>query len=309
MPAPVGPYSPFVEGGRPRRHLGPARARRRRGRHAGARRRRRRPTSSPRRCATARPSSPRRACATTRWSRPRCSSSTWRDFAACNEVWVVLLRRPPPGAHRDRRRRPAARRARRGRAVGVLGRRLSTVASGGSLIDVVARWLGLRRQPRGRHLRHDHRRGGARGGELEGRDGDARASRRRSWCVALFWVVHAWSDDTGERLEQRRRLRVAPASSRRSSTRRRSCGRCSCRWRRSWSPASPGRATRRRCGSATAHLRGVARRDRADLGDAQPSPGATRSSSRPPQCALVRMRACSCCTSSSSTAGRGQPKR
>ena len=28
--------------------------------------------------------------------------------------------------------------------------------------------------------------------------------------VALFWLVHAWSDDTGERIKQRRRLQWRP---------------------------------------------------------------------------------------------------
>jgi hypothetical protein len=94
--------------------------------------------------------------------------------------------------------------------VGVLGRQLGTPSEDRrSLIDVVARWLGLRSNPAG-VIFGTITVGAVLAGENAKGETVATSVEVALLVVALFWVVHAWSDDTGERLEHHRRLAWRP---------------------------------------------------------------------------------------------------
>jgi hypothetical protein len=92
----------------------------------------------------------------------------------------------------------------------VLGRRVgSPLAGHGAPFDVLARWLGLESNPAGVIF------GTITVGAVlatEGAKGETVATSVEAavLVVALFWVVHAWSDDTGQRLQHRRRLQWRP---------------------------------------------------------------------------------------------------
>jgi hypothetical protein len=93
--------------------------------------------------------------------------------------------------------------------VGVLGRRVGHRRGGGPLIDVLARWLGLDANPAG-VIFGTITVGAVLAGENAKGESVTTSIEVALLVVALFWAVHAWSDDTGERLEQRRRLQWRP---------------------------------------------------------------------------------------------------
>jgi hypothetical protein len=94
--------------------------------------------------------------------------------------------------------------------VGELGQPVATSSDGrSSLIDRIARWLGLRANPAGVIFGTI-----TVGAVLAGENAKGETVRTSievaCLVVALFWVVHAWSDDTGRRVEQHRRLEWRP---------------------------------------------------------------------------------------------------
>jgi hypothetical protein len=93
--------------------------------------------------------------------------------------------------------------------VGVLGRRVGHAQGAGSFIDVVARWLGLGGNPAG-VIFGTITVGAVLAGENAKGETVATSVEVALLVVALFWLVHAWSDDTGERIRQRRRLQWRP---------------------------------------------------------------------------------------------------
>ena len=94
--------------------------------------------------------------------------------------------------------------------MGVLGRPLRTAPEGPrSPIDLVARWLGLRSNPAG-VIFGTITVGAILAGENAKGETVATSLEAAILVAALFWVVHAWSDDTGQRIEHRRRLMWQP---------------------------------------------------------------------------------------------------
>ncbi|HEV3212124.1 MAG TPA: hypothetical protein VGZ03_01880 [Acidimicrobiales bacterium] len=94
--------------------------------------------------------------------------------------------------------------------MGVLGRRLGSRRGGsGSLIDVVARGLGLGTNPAG-VIFGTITVGAVLAGENAKGETVATSVEVALVVLALFWLVHAWSDVTGERLEQHQRLHWRP---------------------------------------------------------------------------------------------------
>ncbi len=94
--------------------------------------------------------------------------------------------------------------------MGVLGRRVGTSPDGAaSLIDHVARWLGLRSNPAG-VIFGTITVGAVLAGENAKGETVITSIEVACLVVGLFWIVHAWSDDTGRRLEQHRRLKWRP---------------------------------------------------------------------------------------------------
>jgi hypothetical protein len=94
--------------------------------------------------------------------------------------------------------------------LGVLGRRVGPQREGHrSLIDTVAQWLGLTANPAG-VIFGTITIGAVLAGENAKGETVATSVEAALLVVALFWVVHAWSDDTGERIKQRRRLQWRP---------------------------------------------------------------------------------------------------
>lgn len=92
----------------------------------------------------------------------------------------------------------------------MLGRRLRTSPDGASSpIDLVARWLGLRSNPAG-VIFGTITVGAVLAGENAKGETVGTSIEAALLVLALFWVVHAWSDDTGERIKQRRRLEWRP---------------------------------------------------------------------------------------------------
>lgn len=95
--------------------------------------------------------------------------------------------------------------------MGVLGRHVGTSDGHGSRIDLVARWLGLGSNPAG-VIFGTITVGAVLAGENAKGETVATSVEAAMLVVGLFWVVHAWSDDTGDRLEQRRQLRWRPVA-------------------------------------------------------------------------------------------------
>jgi hypothetical protein len=93
--------------------------------------------------------------------------------------------------------------------VGVLGRRVRPAPGERSFIDVIAGWLGLRSNPAG-VIFGTITIGAVLAGENAKSESVATSVEVAILVVALFWVVHSWSDDTGERLLQHRRLLWRP---------------------------------------------------------------------------------------------------
>jgi hypothetical protein len=93
--------------------------------------------------------------------------------------------------------------------VGVLGRRVRPAPSERSVIDVIARWLGLTANPAG-VIFGTITIGAVLAGENAKGESVATSVEVAVLVVGLFWFVHAWSDDTGERLIQHRRLQWRP---------------------------------------------------------------------------------------------------
>ncbi len=92
--------------------------------------------------------------------------------------------------------------------MGVLGGRVDP-ETGSSPIDAIARWLGLGSNPAG-VIFGTITVGAVLAGENAKGESVATSVEVALLVVALFWVVHAWSDDTGERIKQRRRLQWRP---------------------------------------------------------------------------------------------------
>ena len=90
----------------------------------------------------------------------------------------------------------------------MLGRRVGTPGAGAP-IDVIARWLGLSRNPAG-VIFGTITVGAVLAGENAKGETVATSIEVALVVLALFWVVHAWSDDTGDRIEHRRRLKLRP---------------------------------------------------------------------------------------------------
>jgi hypothetical protein len=94
--------------------------------------------------------------------------------------------------------------------VGVLGRRIRREPDDARApIDVVATWLGLHANPAG-VIFGTITVGAVLAGENAKGETVPTSVEVSLLVVALFWVVHAWSDDAGERLKQHRRLRWRP---------------------------------------------------------------------------------------------------
>ena len=126
------------------------------------------------------------------------------DFAACNAVWIGLLRGAPPSAHGDRGGGAPARRSRRSRAVGE--HRLGVTAAPplvDRVADTAARILGLEANPSG--VLFGTITVGAVLAAENGRFESLRSSIEAALLVLVMYaLVHAWGEDTASRLEQRR---------------------------------------------------------------------------------------------------------
>jgi hypothetical protein len=91
----------------------------------------------------------------------------------------------------------------------MLGRSVTPTPARDSFVDTLARWMGLESNPSGvifgtitvgAVLAGENAKGETIGTSIEG----------SVLVVGLFWLVHAWSDDTGERIAGRRRLQWRP---------------------------------------------------------------------------------------------------
>lgn len=90
--------------------------------------------------------------------------------------------------------------------MGVLGRSVAPTPSRDSLVDTLARWMGLEANPSG-VIFGTITVGAILAGENAKGESVATSIEVAVLVVGLFWLVHAWSDDTGERIRERRRLR------------------------------------------------------------------------------------------------------
>ncbi len=93
--------------------------------------------------------------------------------------------------------------------MGALGRSVRPTPSRGSVVDTLAGWLGLEANPSG-VIFGTITVGAILAGENAKGETVATSIEVAVLVVGLFWVVHAWSDDTGERIVTRRRLQWRP---------------------------------------------------------------------------------------------------
>jgi hypothetical protein len=93
--------------------------------------------------------------------------------------------------------------------VGVLGGVGEPTRRADSVVDVLARWLGLRANPAA-VIFGTITVGAVLAGENVKGETVAKSAEAALLVVLLYWFVHSWSDDTGDRIAQRRRLLWRP---------------------------------------------------------------------------------------------------
>jgi hypothetical protein len=91
----------------------------------------------------------------------------------------------------------------------MLGRSVAPAPKGTSLSDHLSRWMGLESNPAG-VIFGTITVGAVLAGENAKGESVRTSVEVAFLIVALFWLVHAWSDDTGERIADRRRLKWRP---------------------------------------------------------------------------------------------------